>query len=161
MKSKRILGGLLTIALTVSMTGNVFAVNIDEVKVETTGHTGEDGTLYAYAPQGVDLLTGTVENTDIAAYMEKAMGLDLSSATEKLFVKARAAFESKGATVEFDNKTDSKNPVLIVKKDDVVVKLPINKNIAYVNGVPAALDGVAVYNGISVYVPQSAVDLIH
>ncbi|HVI41589.1 MAG TPA: alkaline phosphatase, partial [Anaerovoracaceae bacterium] len=34
MKSKRILGGLLTIALTVSMTGNVFAANIDDVKVE-------------------------------------------------------------------------------------------------------------------------------
>lgn len=126
----------------------------------TTGHTGEDVALYVYAPEGVDQLTGTVENTDIAVYMEKAMGLDLSKTTDALFVKARTAFESKGATVEYDNKTDSKNPVLIVKKDDVVVKMPINKNIAYVNDVPTTLDGVVIFNGISIYVPQSAIDLI-
>ena len=116
--------------------------------------------MYDYAPQGIDQLTGTVENTDIAAYMEKAMGLDLDKATEKLFVKARSAFEAKGAAVEFDNKTDPKNPVLIVKKDDVVVKLPINKNIAYVNDAPISLDGVVVFNGLGVYAPQSAIDLI-
>ncbi len=126
----------------------------------TTGHTGEDVTLYVYAPAGVDQLTGTVENTDIAAYMEKSMGLDLSKTTDDLFVKARTAFEAKGSVVEFDNKTDSKNPVLIVKKDDVVVKLPINKNIAYVNEEPFTLDGVVIFNGINIYVPQSAVDLI-
>lgn len=127
----------------------------------TTGHTGEDVVLYVYAPKGVDQLTGTVENTDIAKYMEKAMGLDLNKTTEKLFLRARNAFEEKGATIEFDNKTDPKNPVLIVKKDSVVVKLPINKNIAYVNDAPATLDGVTVFNGSGVYVPQSAVDLIH
>jgi len=126
----------------------------------TKGHTGEDVTLYVYAPEGVDQLTGTVENTDIAAYMEKSMGLDLRKTTDDLFVKARTAFEAKGATVEFDNKTDSKNPVLIVKKDDVVVKLQINKNIAYVNDEPITLDGVVIFNGINIYVPQSAVDLI-
>ena len=126
----------------------------------TKGHTGEDMPLYVYSPEGVDQLTGTVENTDIAVYMEKAMGLDLSKTTDALFVKARTAFESKGATVEYDNKTDSKNPVLIVKKDDVVVKLPINKNIAYVNDEPITLDGIVVFNGLSIYVPQSAIDLI-
>ena len=126
----------------------------------TNGHTGEDVTLYVYAPKGVDQLTGTVENTDIATYMEKAMGIDLNKSTEKLFVKARTAFEAKGATVEFDNKTDSKNPVLIVKKGNTEIKLPINKNIAYVNDKLTTLDGVVLFNGINLYVPQSAVDLI-
>lgn len=126
----------------------------------TTGHTGEDVTLYVHAPKGLDLLTGTVENSDIATYMEKAMGLNLSSTTGKLFVKARTAFESKGATVEYDTTTDSKNPVLIVKKGDKVIKLPINKNVAYINDVPTVLDGVTLFNGINIYVPQSAVDLV-
>lgn len=126
----------------------------------TNGHTGEDVALYVNAPEGVDLLTGTVENSDIAIYMEKAMGLDLSAATDKLFVKARTAFESKGATVVFDNKTDVKNPVLVVKKGNTEIKMPVNKNIAYVNGSPITLDGVIVFNGITTYVPQSAVDLI-
>ncbi len=131
-----------------------------DIGFTTHGHTGEDVTLYVHAPKGIDLLTGTAENTDIATYMEKAMGVDLSRATEKLFVKARIAFESKGATVEYDNTTDVKNPVLIVKKDGKTIKLPINKNIAYVNDVETKLDGVVLFNGISIYVPQSAVDLI-
>ncbi|HYE82532.1 MAG TPA: alkaline phosphatase [Clostridia bacterium] len=126
----------------------------------TNGHTGEDVVLYTYAPEGVDLLTGTVENTDIAVYMEKAMGLDLSAASEKLFVDAKTAFEAKGAAVVFDNKTDANNPVLVVKKGGKEIKMPVNKNIAYVDGSPVALDGVVVYNGISVYVPQAAVELL-
>ncbi len=125
----------------------------------TNGHTGEDVPLYVYAPESVNQLTGTVENSDIATYMEKAMGIDLSTTTDKLFVKARAAFESKGATVLFEN-TDSKNPVLVAKKGSIEIKMPINKNIAYVNGSPITLDGVVLFNGIDTYVPQSAVDLL-
>lgn len=125
----------------------------------TTGHTGEDVTLYVYAPANLSQLTGTVENTDIAKYMEYAMGLDLSATTEKLFIKSRPAFEAKGATVTFDN-SDINNPVLIVEKNNVKIEMPVNKNIAFVNGTVVELDGVVVYNGINTYVPQSAVDLI-
>ena len=126
----------------------------------TNGHTCEDVTLYVYAPKNLDQLTGTVENTDIAAYMAKAMDLDLGKTTQKLFVNAKTAFEAKGAAAELDDKTDSKNPVLIVKKGSQIIKLPINKNIAYVNNSETVLDGVVVYNGINTYVPQSAVDLL-
>jgi len=125
----------------------------------TTGHTGEDVTLYVYAPKTIDQLTGTVENTDIAAYMAKAAGLDLRSTSAKLFVEAQSAFEAKGATVKFDT-TDANNPVLIVEKNKTKLELPVNKNIAYVNGKEVKLDGVVVYNGINTYVPQSAVKLV-
>jgi len=125
----------------------------------TTGHTGEEVTLFVYAPQNISQLTGTVENTDIAVYMEKAMGLNLSESTDRLFVKARDAFESNGAKVSFDN-SDVNNPVLNVVKDNVKIEMPVNKNIAYVNGAEVKLDGVVVFNGINVYVPQSAVDLV-
>jgi alkaline phosphatase len=126
----------------------------------TGGHTGEDVTLYVYTPAGVDQLTGTVENTDLARYMEKVMGVSLSAATKKLFVPARAAFEAKGAAVSFDA-ADSKNPVIVATKGATEVRIPINTNLAYVNGVAVELDGVAVFTGSgTTYVPQSAVDLI-
>jgi alkaline phosphatase len=131
-----------------------------DIGFTTTGHTGEDVVLYVYAPSGIDQLTGTVENTDIAKYMEKAMGLSLSKTTEKLFVNAKTAFEAKGAAVELDTATDANNPVLIVTKGNLAIKLPVNKNIAFVNDVPTTLDGETIYNGETVYVPQSAVKLI-
>ena len=65
----------------------------------TIGHTGDDVPLYVYVPEGIDILSGTVENTDIARYMEKLLGLNLEETTKKLFVPARKAFEAKGATV--------------------------------------------------------------
>ncbi len=126
----------------------------------TTGHTGEDVTLYVYAPKNIDQLTGTIENTDIAKYMATAMGLNLNDTTKRLFVNANSAFEAKGAKVTFDNKTDEKNPVLKVEKDKVKIEFPMNKNIAYVNGKQIKLEGVTVFNGTAVYVPQAAVNLI-
>ncbi len=126
----------------------------------TGGHTGEDVTLYVYAPKGVDQLTGTVENTDIARYMEKVLGISLNDATNKLFVPARKAFEAKGASISF-NETDKLNPYLVATKGQTEIKIRINTDIAYVNGVETKLDGVAVYDGIGTnYVPQSAIDLL-
>jgi alkaline phosphatase len=124
----------------------------------TGGHTGGDVTLYVYAPSNVTQLTGTVENTDIAKYMAKAINVNLDEASQKLFVRAHQAFAAKGATVSYD-KTDAKNPVVVVTKGSTVLRLPVNKNIAYVNGKAVTLDGVVVDSG-DIYVPQSAVALI-
>ena len=126
----------------------------------TGGHTGEDVTLYVYAPKGIDQLTGTVENTDIARYMEKVLGISLDSTTKKLFVPARKAFEAKGASVSFDE-TDKLNPYLVVTKGQTEIRIRVNTDIAYVNGTETTLDGVAVYDGVGTnYVPQSAIDLL-
>jgi alkaline phosphatase len=126
----------------------------------TGGHTGEDVTLYVYAPTGVDQLTGTVENTDIAHYMEKILDISLEEATKNLFVPARKAFEAKGATVRFDA-TDKANPVIVVSKGEIEIKIWVNTSIASVNGAEKKLDGVTVFDGTNTcYVPQSAVDLL-
>lgn len=125
----------------------------------TGGHTGGDVALYVYAPSTITQLTGTVENTDIAKYMAKAFGVSLDEASAKLFVQARAGFEAKGGKVSFDN-SDPKNPSIVAVKGDTEIRMPINKNIAYVNGKEFTLDGVVVFNGINVYVPQSAIDLL-
>ena len=69
----------------------------------TTGHTGEDVPLYIYAPNNCEKLSGVVENTDIAKYMSRVMGIDLATATSELFVPVRQEAEKLGATVLWDN----------------------------------------------------------
>lgn len=125
----------------------------------TNGHTGEDIPLYVYAPAGCKRLSGVVENTAIADYMAELFGISLSDVTSKLFVPVRAAAEAKGAEVEW-NKDDENNPFAIITKDGNEIIIPVNKNIAYVNGDEVKLDGVTVFNGINMYVPQSAIDII-
>lgn len=124
----------------------------------TGGHTGGDVTLYVHAPANLTQLTGTVENSDIAKYMAKAIQVSLDETTQKLFVRARQALEAKGAAVAFDA-ADAKNPVIVAVKGGKEVRLPVNKNIAYVNGSPVTLDGVTVVSGGVAYVAQSAIEL--
>ncbi|MFZ5643909.1 MAG: alkaline phosphatase [Bacillota bacterium] len=124
----------------------------------TGGHTGEEVVLYVYSP-GSGRPTGVIENTDVANYMEKVLGLDLKKTTEQLFVPAEKAFSGKGASVEIDN-SDSNNPVLVVKKGADTIKLPVNKNYALVNEKAVKMNGFTVYNGVSFYVPDEAVKLV-
>ena len=125
----------------------------------TNGHTGEDVPLYIYAPENCNKLSGVVENTDIASYMADLFGIKLADITSKLFVPVRAAAEKKGANVVWNN-DDVQNPVVIITKGSDEIKIPVNKNTAYVNGNEVKLDGVTVFNGINTYVPQSAIELI-
>lgn len=125
----------------------------------TTGHTGEDVVLYSYHPNSAYKLSGVVLNTDIAKYAEEVLGLDLAEATSRLFVPARAAFEARGAKVVWDD-SDVENPVVIVTKGSEVLKLPINKDEANLNGKVINLEGITVFNGTKTYVSQQAVDLV-
>jgi len=55
----------------------------------TNGHTGEDVPLYVYTSNYANQLTGTVNNSDIALYIAKAMNLDLDAATNEVFVPGK------------------------------------------------------------------------
>jgi|LFRM01.1.fsa_nt_gb alkaline phosphatase len=125
----------------------------------TNGHTGEDVVLYVYSPTG-DRPTGVIENTDIARYMERILGLNLEETTKKLFVPARAAFEAQGARVEWDT-TDPSNPVVVVTRGNSILKFPVNKNLAEINGKLVKMNGLTVYNGVTTFVPQEALDLLN
>lgn len=125
----------------------------------TTGHTGEDVPLYIYAPSNCEKLSGVVENTDIAKYMSRVMGIDLATATSELFVPVRQEAEKLGATVLWDN-TDSLNPTVVINIEGKEIVVPVNKNIAYVNGNKITLSGVTVFNGINTYVSQDILELI-
>ncbi len=124
----------------------------------SNGHTGGDVVLYSYGPGGKQL-TGLVENTDIARYMEAALGLNLAAVTEQLFVPAEQAFAAKGATVTWD-RTDERNPVMVVTKASDTLRLPVYKNIASLNGKTVNLNGTIIFNGEKTFVPQAAINLI-
>ncbi|MCL9661473.1 alkaline phosphatase [Paenibacillus hunanensis] len=124
----------------------------------SNGHTGGDVVLYSYGPGGKQL-TGLVENTDLARYMESALGLNLASVTQQLFVPAEATFAAKGATVTWD-RTDERNPVMVVTKGSDTLRLPVYKNTAILNDKTINLNGTIVFNGEKTFVPQTAIDLI-
>lgn len=124
----------------------------------TGGHTGEEVVLYVYSLDG-SRPTGVIENTDIAGYMANVLGVNLDETTKKLFVPAVKVFEEKGAIINWDN-TDAENPVLVVTKGSTTLQLPVNKNIAQLNGKTYKLNGFTVYNGVTSYVPMEAVNLI-
>lgn len=126
----------------------------------TGGHTGGDVTLYCYAPDTIDILSGVVDNTHIGLYMAKAFGIDLDALTEALFVPSRPAFTAKGADVLWDEETDPLNPQIVVTKGDTKIVFPINTNLAIVNGETQELDGLVVFSGSTTYVSQSAIDLV-
>ncbi len=123
----------------------------------TGGHTGEDVVLYSYSPNG-DRPMGVIENTDIAKYMARILDVSLEEATKQLFVPARGAFEAKGATVVWED--NQGNPYNTVTKGNSVLKLHVFKNIAELNGQAVTLKGNVLFNGISAFVPEDAVDLI-
>nr|WP_246369700.1 alkaline phosphatase [Saccharibacillus deserti] len=122
------------------------------------GHTGGDVVLYSYAPDGRKL-SGLLENTDIARAMASALGLNLSEVSKQLFVPAEEAFKAKGAQWKIDS-ADKANPVLVVTKGKDTLRLPVFKSTAELNGKSVQLKGNVIDNGVKLFVPQDAVDLL-
>ncbi|MCX7748158.1 MAG: alkaline phosphatase [Clostridia bacterium] len=111
----------------------------------TNGHTGEDVPLHIYAPERVKLPKGLIDNTDVAAFVAKSMGLDLSEATSKLFVDVTSMGTFNKETQEFTFNT----------KGGKIIKIKPNQSSASVNGRAVDLNGqVAVYINNHFYVPK-------
>lgn len=124
----------------------------------TNGHTGEDVVLYSYDPRG-RLLGGLVDNTYLASFMAKTLGVDLDKTTERLFQDALASFKAKGAEVTVDD-SDKENPVLTVKKGNQTLRIPRNKSLVWLNDKEVMSDGVTVFNGTRWFISQAVLDLI-
>lgn len=122
----------------------------------TNGHTGEDIVLYSFDPRGKPL-TGLVDNTDVAIFLAKSLDVDLAKATETLFINAKTAFESKGATVSLIEQ-DKENPYLEVTKGDKTIQIPRNRNMICVDGKRVESPSVNVFNGKDWFVSQSVID---
>lgn len=145
----------------------------------TGGHTGEDVVLSVYDPSG-NRPTGVIDNTDIAKYIERSLGVDLAATTDRLFVEAESAFAAKKAEVSVDATTDPANVRLVVKKGTVELAIVQNRDYAIVKGLPKTTkgvyvlgkdaagkevlalkaDGVAVNNGKNWFVSRNLIDAI-
>jgi alkaline phosphatase len=122
----------------------------------TGGHTGADVFLFSYGP---DRPVGLWQNTDIGRNLAAKMGFDFKSLNERLFVEAGAAFTPVGFKFTVDDKSDAKNPVLVVSNGASEARLPISKNVLLVNGKKIELEGLVISAEKldKVYVPAQAV----
>lgn len=124
----------------------------------TGGHTGEDVVLYTYASSSLNQLTGTIQNTDIALYSAKALGLNLKTATDKLFV-SQNQLVAKGFSVTLDD-ADKTNVVMVLKKAGKTYRVPENKNYFETDGKKVSYNGINVYNGKAFFIPEAAINLM-
>lgn len=124
----------------------------------TGGHTGEEVTLYTYAPNN-DRIWGTLDNTDFAKIAAAVWGMDLDQLTQELFINANEAFAEKGTTVTLDD-SDAENPVLKVEKDGKTLLIPESKNYVLVNGEKSLIDSITVQTNGVFYVPQAVIEML-
>ena len=101
-----------------------------DIGFTTGGHTGDDVFLYSYGPQ---LITGLVDNTDLAKEMASFMGFDLTELTNDLYINAEEALQAKGFTTTIDL-SDKNNPVLVANKGKKTYHIPENKDYILLKG---------------------------
>lgn len=120
----------------------------------TNGHTGEDVPLYVYTSNYANQLTGTVNNSDIALYIAKAMNLDLDVATNELFVPGKRIKEM-GIDVKIDT-ANKFQPVFTLSKGGKKFVFHENKNYYELDGKKVKFNGIVVFNGKDVFIPNAA-----
>lgn len=139
----------------------------------TNGHTGEEVVLYIYSPYN-DKPTGVIENTDIALYIEKVLGLNLNKTNADFFNKIDTKVQEEATTkfntkynknvaLVYSDKSDSKNPkLIIIQSDGIALVFPENKNycIDRDGKILKVFKSVTVFNGNDWFISKEAIDLI-
>ena len=125
----------------------------------TGGHTGEEVVLYVYTDDYKNILGGTVQNSDVARYMAKAMGGDLDKLSSELFVPSKD-FGSYGITVSNDL-SDKNNPKFILVKNNNKYIFFENRNYFEADNKKTSFNGVVIYNGEELFIPLNALELIN
>lgn len=121
----------------------------------TNGHTGEDVPLYVYTSNYANQLTGTVNNSDVAQYIAKAMNLDLDKATDELFVSGKK-IKDMGIELDVDS-TNKFQPIFKLSKNGKQYTFHENKNYYEIAGKKVKFNGIVVFNGKEVFIPNAAI----
>ena len=124
----------------------------------TTGHTGEDVTLYTYLPKN-ERVVGLIDSTDIALASARAFGVNLNTLTDRIYVNANKAFAEKGASITVDKKSPD-NPVLIVKKGTTTIEIPESKNYIILNGTKRTFNTITVQTNDVFYVSSNIIKIL-
>lgn len=122
----------------------------------THGHTGGDVPLHAYGPARP---AGLLDAPDIGRVCAAAMGLNLGTLNQRLFVDAGKVFGEDHVGL---NKSDPSNPALLIRHDGKNAELPINKHWLILDGKARRTEGVVVYAEATgkAYIPMQAVNII-
>jgi len=133
-----------------------------------TGHGGEDVILYCLHPRDLRI-GGVIQNTDLAFYASRLLGVNLGLVTGRLFAPAGRAFAAAGAAVSIDA-ADPDHPVFQAVKAGRVLRLAVNRSLAELDGRTVPLEGVvvctaqipgpAVLNPDKWFEPRAAIDLL-
>lgn len=137
--------------------GEVICPEYTEVGWSTHGHTGGDVPLFAYGPGRP---VGLFDGPQIGLITAKGLGLDLARTNQRLFVEAGQAFGEEAVTID---KTDEKNPVVVITFKSREYRFPVNKSVMETDGGGTArLEGVVVYAPDTgrAYIPAQAVNMI-
>ncbi len=128
----------------------------------THGHCGEDVPLWTYGPGRP---SGHMDNTEIAEYIAKVLGFDMTKTNSCLFIEVGEVFSKDGGDGKLDENeylldlTNSSNPVLRIGDSE----LPVSKNILVKDGVTYELNGTVIYVPVTskVYIPSEVLSMIN
>ncbi len=98
-------------------------------------------------------ITVVLNNRELVFLEEEGFGVPFVNADDRTMVPLRKPLEAIGADVKYDNS----NRVVTAVKDDITVKVPIDKNIIYVNGNEVEADTQAIIKDNRTYIPLRAV----
>ena len=138
----------------------------EQVTWETTYHTGRNGGVFMYVPEGVDYIPGlsktpgvasnfqnyVINNIDVAPYLAGLFGVNLDEVTKELFVDITTL----GTYIAT---TDGNSSFFTFS--DVDCTIARNASVATINGETVSLNGqVAVYIDGRFYAPKMLLDIL-
>ena len=128
----------------------------------TGGHTGEQVYLGVYAPEGVNLLEGVVDNTEVNKYMQNALFGEelLLNYTDKIYQDGQEKLSQiEGTTISMDTSVKYA-PKVIVERLGNTIELELYSNNYKLNGEEKELKTVMPYIKGKFYVPQEIIDIV-
>ena len=128
----------------------------------TGGHTGEQVYLGVYAPEGVNLLEGVVDNTEVGEYMQKVLfGQEiLKDYTNEIYQDGQEKLSQiEGTTINIDDSV-LYAPKVIIERLGNTIELELYSNKYTLNGEEKELKTVMPYIKGKFYVPQEIIDVV-
>lgn len=120
-------------------------VSMIDSLIKRTGHLSKDE-LNKY-------ITVLLDNKELVFLEEEGFGVPFINESGRTMIPLRKPLEAIGAEVSYDNI----NRVVTAVKDEITVKVPIDKNIIYVNDKEVETDTKAIIKDSRTYIPLRAV----
>lgn len=138
-------GGVMLFDVNEDTNDEYSIVSMIDNLIKRTGHLSKNE-LSKY-------ITVLLDGRELVFLEEEGFGVPFINADSRTMIPLRKPLEVIGADVSYDNI----NRVVTAVKDDITVKVPISKNIIYVNGKEIEEDTQAIIKDSRTYIPLRAV----